>query len=127
MQLLFEYNRAYFPAFPTIEFTISSISAGQQQSVQGLIDSGSDVTQIPLSVLRAIAARDVDDRWVQDVSGLRYPVTTYIVQLQIGSIILPGIEVVGRKGTDEVIVGRDVLNQFVVTLNGLAYVTEIHD
>ena len=33
--------------------------------------------------------------------------------------------VVGDKLGDEVIVGCDVLNQFIVTLNGLASVVEI--
>ena len=59
--------------------------------------------------------------------GTQYPVTIYIVQLQIGSIILTSMEVVGRVGSNETIVGRDVLNQFIITLNGLANVTEISD
>ena len=127
MQFSFEYDRDYMPAFPVIDFTISAGKNGRQQTIQGLIDSGSDVTQIPLPILRAIKARETDDRWVRDVSGLRYPVPIYMVQLQIGEFILPSMEVVGRSGTNEVIVGRDVLNQFIVTLNGLANITEIQD
>jgi len=127
MQLSFEYDRAYFPAFPVLDFTISATMDGRQQMMSGLIDSGSDITQIPLPVLQAIGARDVDDRWVRDASGLRVPVTIYVVQLQIGSSALPSVEVVGRTGSSETIIGRDVLNQFIVTLNGLANVTEIRD
>lgn len=127
MQLSFEYNQAYIPAFPVLDLTISATMGGQQQTIQGLIDSGSDITQIPLSILQAIEARDVDDRWVQDASGLRVPVAIYMVQLQIGSVVLPSIEVVGRIGLNETIIGRDMLNQFIVTLNGLANVTEIRD
>ena len=127
MQLSFEYNRAYFPAFPILDLTISATLNGRQQTLQGLIDSGSDITQIPLSVLQTIEARDVDDRWIQDASGLRVPVAIYVVQLQIGSFILPSLEVVGRTGSIETIIGRDVLNQFIVTLNGLANVTEVRD
>ena len=127
MQISFEYNRIYFPAFPVLDFIVSAGKNGRQQRIQGLIDSGSDVTQIPLPILRAIRARETDDRWVKDVSGLRYPVPIYMVQLQIGDFVLSGMEVVGRDGIDEVIVGRDVLNQFIVTLNGLANVTEIRD
>ena len=64
---------------------------------------------------------------MRDASGLRVPVTIYVVQLQIGSSVLPGVEVVGRTGSNETIVRRDMLNQFIVTLNGLANVTEIRD
>jgi len=127
MQISFEYDRTYIPPFPIVDFTVSAMKDGPRQTIQGLIDSGSDITQIPLSVLRAIGARDVDDRWVRDASGLRIPVAIYMVQLQIGVSVLPGVEVVGRTGSNETIVGRDVLNQFIVTLNGLANVTEIQD
>lgn len=127
MQLSFEYDRSYFPAFPVLELTISNASSGSEQTIQGLIDSGSDVTQIPASILKTINAREIDDRWIRDASGLRYPVNIYMIQLKIGSITLPTLEVVGRNGTNEIIIGRDVLNQFIVTLNGLAHVTEIHD
>lgn len=122
MQLSFEYDRHYFPAFPILEFTVAGAEPSQQQSLSGLIDSGSDVTQIPLPILKKIGARDIDDRWVRDVSGLRYPVTMFMVQLQIGTLILPGMQVVGRTGLTEVIIGRDVLNQLIVTLNGLAHI-----
>ncbi len=127
MRLSFEYDHTYFPAFPVLDFTISAGKNGRSQPLQGLIDSGSDVTQIPIYILRTIKAREVDDRWVRDASGLRYPVPIYMVQLQIGDFILYGIEVVGRRSTNEILVGRDVLNQFVVTLNGLANVTEIQN
>lgn len=127
MHLSFEYDHSYFPAFPVLDFTILSGKNGRLHPLQGLIDSGSDVTQIPISILQMIKAREVDDRWVRDASGLRYPVPIYMVQLQIGDSILHGIEVVGRSGTNEILVGRDVLNQFVVTLNGLANMTEIRD
>lgn len=50
----------------------------------------------------------------------------YIVRLLLGELILP-VEVIGREGLDEIIIGRDVLNQLIVTLNGLASVTEISD
>ena len=59
--------------------------------------------------------------------GRRGADAAFFVQLQIGSSVLPSVEVVGRTGSDETIVGRDVLNQFVVTLNGLANATEIRD
>lgn len=127
MRTSFEYDRSYYPAFPGLDLTITSTETGRQQSVWGLIDSGSDATQIPLRILRSIGARKLDQRWAKDLSGLRYLVTIYSVQLTIDSLVLYGVEAIGREGTNEVIVGRDVLNQLIVTLNGLASVTEISD
>ena len=125
MYVSFEYDRSYFPPFPVLEITI--IGGTTQQIVTGLIDSGSDATQVPLHILQMVGARDVDDRWVRDYYGIRRPATIYAVQLQIGSLVLYGMEVIGRERTDEVLVGRDVLNQLIVTLNGLAHVTQISD
>ena len=42
----------------------------------------------------------------------------YLVDVQIGDIVLPGIEVVGDEVVDEIVVGRDVLNQLSVLLDG---------
>lgn len=127
MRTSFEYDRSYSPAFPGFALTIAGTETSRQQDVWGLIDSGSDATQIPMQILRTVGARKLDQRWAKDLSGIRYPVTIYAVQLVIDSLVLYGIEAIGREGTNEVIIGRDVLNQLIVTLNGLAYVTEISD
>ncbi len=127
MKLSFDYDRNYLPAFPVLEIRISASDPDSGREITALIDSGSDATQIPLSILRAIGAREVDRRWVKDLAGIRYSVGVFGVQILIGDIVMPAMEVVGRSGTDEVIIGRDILNQYIVTLNGLAYVTDISD
>ena len=127
MILSFDYDRNYFPAFPVVEMHVVATTGGQKQTVIGLIDSGSDATQIPQQILLAIGARQIDRRWVRDLYGIRHPAPIYGVQIEIGDLLLPGIEVIGRPGIDEIIVGRDVLNQLIVTLNGLAHVAEVRD
>ena len=127
MILSFDYDRNYFPAFPVVEMGVVATAGGQKQTVVGLIDSGSDATQIPQQILLAIGAREIDRRWVRDLYGIRHPAPIYGVQIEIGDFLLPGIEVIGRPGIDEIIVGRDVLNQLIVTLNGLAHVAEVRD
>jgi hypothetical protein len=127
MKQSFAYDQTYRPAFPTLELTIIGTETSEQQTALGLIDSGSDAAPIPLSILRNISARKLDQWWVEDLSGLRFPVTIYGVQLAIGEMVLYGLEVIGRPNARELIVGRDVLNQLIVTLNGLAHVTEISD
>jgi predicted aspartyl protease len=127
MKMSFEYDRRYSPAFPILEFEARGVNSERTRTLVGLIDSGSDATQLPLSILRSIGARPVDRRWVRDLAGIRYAVAVYAVRLQIGDLLLPEMEVIGREGSAEVIIGRDVLNQLLVTLNGLAFVTEISD
>jgi hypothetical protein len=127
MQLSFDYDSSYFPAFPVAEITIRSTKTSREVSVTGLIDSGADATQIPLSILHTIGARKLDERWVRDLSEVRFLAPLYAVEIRLGPVVLYGMEVVGRNQTTEVIIGRDVLNQLIVTLNGLAFVKEIQD
>jgi hypothetical protein len=77
--------------------------------------------------LNAIGAREIDEQWIQDLSGIRYPVAIFSVEIHIGQIVLYGMDVVGRNQISEVIIGRDVLNQLIVLMNGLAYTTEIQN
>lgn len=127
MQISFDYDSSYLPAFPVADITIRSTRTEQEITVTGLIDSGADATQIPLNTLQAIGARKLDDRWVRDLSNVRFLAPIYSVQIIIGSVVLYGIEVIGRSQATEIIIGRDVLNQLIVTLNGLANTTEIGD
>lgn len=126
MNLSFDYDRHYIPAFPVVEMLVTGSDPGRVRLVKGLIDSGSDATQLPLSLLRSVGAREIDRRWIQDLGGVRYRVAIYAVRLQLGELIMP-VEVIGREGIDEIVIGRDVLNQLIVILNGLANVTEISD
>lgn len=59
------------------------------------------------------------------MSGVRYPADIYEVTLRIGAYDLPKVRAVADPSNQETILGRDVLNQLIVTLNGLAQVTEI--
>lgn len=126
MQVSFDYDNNYpGPAFPIALITLISRETAQEQQVTAYIDSGADGTLIPAHILRQIGARVVDESWARTASGQRYAVRLYAVNIKIGIHIIYGIDVVANERTKEVIIGRDVLNQLVVTLNGLAQITEI--
>ena len=123
----FDYDTNYEgPAFPVVELGITG-NRGQVETTIALVDSGADATLIPPNLLRNVGARKLDSRWARNVSGIRYRVSMYLVTLTIGTLTFYGIEAIANNQTDEVIVGRDVLNQVVVTLNGLAYEVQIAD
>ena len=44
----------------------------------------------------------------------------YLVDVQIGDLTVPGVEVVGDELSQEAILGRDVLNRLRVLLDGPA-------
>ena len=49
----------------------------------------------------------------------------YLISLQLGPYLQQTLWVAGGASPDEVILGRDVSNHLIVTLNGLANMVEI--
>ncbi len=80
---------------------------------------------LPINVLHNINALYVETRQMRGVISYPIEVDTYLTTIQIGLYTLPGIEVIAIDENAEAIMGRDVLNQLVVTMNGLANVVEI--
>lgn len=62
---------------------------------------------------------------MRTVTGSRSVVDIYAISLQFGPFAFREHFVVGGSQPNEIIIGRDVLNQFIVTLDGLASVVEI--
>ncbi len=113
----FIYDTGYIPSAPVLIMQISARSE--------LIDSGADATMIPINFLHEIGAKYVRTQRMRGITGASKRINLYSVTLQISSHRLSSIHVVGSAPGTEVILGRDVLNHLIVTLNGLAGVTEI--
>lgn len=118
----FPYDRDYDPAIPLVDFIVSY--AGEV-NVTALLDTGADATMLPLPVLELIAAPYVRTRRLHGIVGDSRMVNLHRVTIRIASFELPGIRVVALGAGDEPILGRDVLNQLIVTLDGIGGVTEI--
>lgn len=70
-------------------------------------------------------ARYVESRNLRGVTGHRIRVKRYSVVIQVGREIIYGVRAVATDAGNEVILGRDVLNQLIVTLNGLAHMVAV--
>ncbi len=122
----FRYSHNYYPAAPVVDVTF--ISAAEQERVGPLlamIDSGADGTIVPMHYLDEIYAPPTVEMVIRSQWGERRRVLLYLVDVQIGDIVLGGIEVVGDEESDEIVLGRDVLNRLRVLLNGPAETSEI--
>lgn len=121
----YEYDRAYHPPMPVVEIQISAIEKpGITITVEALVDSGSDGTFLPEKALKALGAMTVREGWVSGIQGIRYRAQIYMVKVDIGSYEFFGTRVIG-DGQGRAILGRNVLNQLAVNLNGLANIVEI--
>lgn len=126
MIISFEYDSNYLgPAFPVMKVSLTNHKGENLAAVTAYIDTGSDASAVPLAIFKKITARHLDRRWARAIEGTRYAVDTYLVAIQIAAHKLHGVQVIANEHTDEVIIGRDVLNQLHLTLDGLGLTTTI--
>jgi predicted aspartyl protease len=124
----FDYERDYEggSAAPVIELRVQAIGApGEGVAVQALIDSGAEATVLPLDALVTAGVEQVGQARLRWGRGPAKPYDVYLTAIAIGPYRLPGVRVLADGRFGEAIVGRDVLNQLIVTLNGPGYTTQI--
>lgn len=63
-------------------------------------------------------------RHAKSLWGERREFVSFVVDVRIGDVTFPGVQVVGYVG-DEIVLGRDVLNKLRLLLDGPAQTTEI--
>ena len=126
MNASYEYDANFTPAAPVAIIGLGPSGEVQiRQQVTALLDSGADGTMIPVDWLLAAGARFVEQRRMWGVVGNAVIVNLYLTAVHIGGHIIHGVRAVGGLSGTEAIIGRDVLNQLEVTLNGPAQETWI--
>lgn len=115
--ITFPYDQAYDPAAPACQITLHVPATGRRMN--------SDATIVPVRVLRQVAARRSFEATMRSQWGERRRVYLYLVDLQLETLTLPGIYVVGDDQGDEVVLGRDVLNRLRVLLDGPGSVSQV--
>jgi predicted aspartyl protease len=80
-----------------------------------LVDTGADCTLVPAPIVRRLGLPQIDVIALVGVGGARSRATVHAAWVELGDIHLVARVV---AFADEAILGRDVLNQAVVTLDG---------
>ena len=124
----YSYNSDFDPPMPVVDvLLVGPYSRETSGPHRALVDSGSDGTLVPINLLAQINATSVGTgrlTWLWQESRR---VRIYFVELQIGPYRLPAVRVAGVPAGTDFVLGRNVLNQLLVTLNGPAEMTELPD
>jgi predicted aspartyl protease len=125
MKRKLKYDSQYLPPAPvvTIQLTTQETNLSTAQ-LAALIDTGADVSFAPLDVLESIQAGIGKVHLARTLWGERQTFSSYIVDIQMNGLVLPGMVVLGYDG-DEVILGRDILNKLWLELDGPAQTVEV--
>jgi len=121
----YDYDFTYAPSAPVVEIIVTSDLSATALTLVALLDSGADATMLPFAVLEQVQAEILETRYLCTVTGKRTIVDIYRVAIQVGPYHFRAVRAIATDSPAEIILGRDVLNQLIVTLNGLAAVTEI--
>lgn len=122
----FRYSRDYYPPAPTVDVTF--ITAAEFLRIgpfSAIVDSGADGTIVPTSYLDEIHAPPTEEMVIRSQWGERRKVILYLIDVQIGDLTLPGVEVVGDELSEEILLGRDILNLLRVVLDGPREAVEV--
>ncbi len=112
----FPYDERYEPPMPVVGALIGAPGSPPQVAVPALLDSGADRTVVPAELARVLDLPVVGTIRVETVAGGR------MARLHALSVLIEGlvVDVQAVAAADELLVGRDLLRRFVVTLDGPA-------
>ena len=115
------------PPGPMLDVTVWPVGhANPTRLLPGKPDAGADISIIPPSLADDLQLIPEDSVVMVSYDGAETERTVYFVNLEIAGYKLECIEVVAAP-RDNVLLGRDVLNQFNVTLRGKELTFEIVD
>jgi len=120
------YSNEYaspFPSLPVIVHPPEGVSTSD--TLPALLDTGADGTLVPVTLLQAIHADGIHTARMRSHWGVSRPVTIYLVDMDVAGFRLPGVEVIGDDQSNEILLGRNVLNKLVLLLDGPAKTTSI--
>lgn len=113
---------------PAIQLHIySPLDKNMKASVEAIIDSASPITCIPEELIDEIGADNLEYEVinVRGATGRRTEMQTLIVNLRLASCNFRNISVL-LIPKQYALIGRDIINKYKITLNGLKKEWEIH-
>jgi hypothetical protein len=122
------YQQDRFPSAPVLPVRLGIPREAAHDTVfSALIDTGADFTLVPLTWLVQIDAPESRYAYVRGLWSEQRQVTLYLVDLHLETGVLPGVEVAGIDDEDdqEIVLGRNVLNQLILLLDGPHLATDV--
>ncbi|MCA9922425.1 MAG: hypothetical protein KC421_08635 [Anaerolineales bacterium] len=124
--LTFTYDESFDPAMPVVELQLAALETGiTSKTIKAMVDSGSDGSMMPIDALEEVGALSVGTAVMSGIWGNRQRVNIYYLSVRIGEHMIRGVRVAGIPTGMDALVGRNLLNQIVMTLNGPANSLEI--
>ena len=114
---MFPYDLNFLPPAPALDIEIRNPQTGATQIRLAKIDTGADGTVIPKDIVEGLGLLDFDQLLSVGFDGSLQVQTSYMIDILLPGKIFTDIEVITAP-LPYVLIGRDLLNQLVMTFDG---------
>lgn len=122
MSVRFDYDTRRDPPAPVLPVRLGTPGEETSYSLIALVDTGADTTVIPLEVATRLRLPRVGEVAVRGVGGTRHRAAIHTVMVEVAGF-RDSVEAIALGG--EGLIGRDLLNRWVVTLRGPEQAMEV--
>lgn len=123
---MFRYNTIIQPPAAFVQVTLFDPITGLSVQKPGKLDTGASITVLPESVVTTLRLKVVSEGLITGFDGKGSLRPLYYIAMEIAEYKIPLVEVTSAERSD-VLLGRDVLNQFILTLDGKALTFDLRD
>ena len=111
----FEYDASREPPAPTLPLLLGRPGSSPTVSLVALVDTGADITVSPQSVARRLRLPAIGSSRVRGVGGTSHQAVMYSAVVEVAGAT-EQVETLALG--EEILVGRDLLNRWTLTLRG---------
>lgn len=122
----YRYNRQVDPPAPFVYVGLRSPHDDDPPlELPALVDTGADTTVVPLQVVESLGLPPLDEMPTVGFGGQLTFIPTFLIRLRLRGLVEMSVEVLASPDESYVLLGRDVLNRFKLTLDGPGLSLEI--
>ena len=116
---MYPYDYTMRPPCPRAPLRITNPLTSMVENTTGILDTGASVTVIPQSLEARLRLTRQGSGTIVGIGGSRMEVAVYVAHLTVAEITV-GSSVVFALDQPNILLGRDLLNQFNIFLRGKA-------
>ncbi len=122
---MWSYDRNYTPPAVVVPVEVlHPTSAASAGPVSGKLDTGANITVLPQSLVTGLQLRPRARGWTRSFDASYSHRSVYYARMVVEGLDLPAVRCVAAARSD-VLLGRNVLNHFVIKLDGPALLFEL--